>query len=465
MIASLHRRGDSTVRQFNGFAIFFTALFFFTTAQAQSSWPELATARSVSGQFTVAGSREPSPLLHRPELATNTALIRLEPALLAVAAERFKISIWNLIGLKSNVPWRGKILLALHPARTMDDGITIVSGPTFQTWNYRVELPDVLPATRYARALAAVVLLEIANRNAAATGRSAELPPWLIDGLARQALASDEVKLILSAPSIFSGGLMQSRINKIEHGMDPLADTRRTLQQSAALTFEQLSWPEDGQVNGEDNGVYRASAQLFISELLALKGGAAKLRAMLADLPHGLNWQTAFFGAFHENFHQPLEVEKWWSLRVIAFAGTHPGPRLTVAASRDQLAELLSVPVEFRSLSNSLPTHAEISLQSAIRNLEPAQLAAGLQIKLRDLALAQFRLAPPFAALADDYQHVFADFLEKKQPAPAVATAAKHAPAMQRQDENEDVVKKLDALDARRREAEIRLKLVALPKN
>ena len=46
-----------------------------------------------------------------------------------------------------------------------------------------------------------------------------------------------------------------------------------------------------------------------------------------------------------------------------------------------------------------------------------------------------------------------------------MATAAKHAPAMQRQDENEDVVKKLDALDARRREAEIRLKLVALPKN
>jgi hypothetical protein len=226
-----------------------------------------------------------------------------------------------------------------------------------------------------------------------------------------------------------------------------------------------LSWPDGAQVNGEDNGVYRASAQLFVSELLALKGGAARLRAMLAALPHGLNWQTAFFAAFHENFREPLEVEKWWSLRMIAFAGIHSGPRWTVAASRDQLAELLSVPVAFRSLSNSLPSHAEISLQSAIRNLEPAPLAAGLQIKLRDLALAQSRLAPPFAALADEYRNTLAGFLEKKQPAPVVSTASKHAPAMRHPDENEEVLKKLDALDARRREAEIRLKLVALPKN
>lgn len=465
MIRPWHRRQDgSAVRPFNGFAIFFTVLFFFTAARAQSSWPELAAARSVSGQFTVAGSREPSPLLRRPELATNPALVRLEPALLAVAAERFKIAIWNQLGLKANDPWRGKIFLALHPARSTDDGITIVSGPTFQTWNYRVELPDVLPATRYARALTAVVLLEIANRNAAATGRSAELPPWLIDGLARQALAGDEVKLILSAPSNFSGGLMQSRVNKIEHGMDPLAAARRTLQQSAALTFEQLSWPGEAQVNGEDNGVYGASAQLFVSELLALKDGAVRLRALLAELPRDLNWQTAFFAAFHDDFRQPLEVEKWWSLRVIAFAGTRPGPRWTVADSRDRLAELLSVPVNFRSQSNALPTHAEISLQSAIRNLEPTQLAAGLQLKLRDLALTQLRLAPPFAALAGDYRQVLADFLEKKRPAPAVTAAGRNAPAMRRPDENEDVLKKLDALDARRREAEIRLKPVTLPK-
>ena len=35
-----------------------------------------------------------------------------------------------------------------------------------------------------------------------------------------------------------------------------------------ALTFEELSWPTDAQVSGADGGVYRASAQLFVNDLL-----------------------------------------------------------------------------------------------------------------------------------------------------------------------------------------------------
>ncbi|MEI8290326.1 MAG: hypothetical protein WCH99_12720 [Verrucomicrobiota bacterium] len=446
-------------------AIFFAASFLLTTAPAQSPLLELASARSVSGQFVVIGSMAPSPLLHRPELATNANLVRLEPTLLAVAAERLKTFLWNAISLRPDTPWRGKITLKLRPARSTDDGVTIVSQLSSRNWNYRVELPDVLPCVRYVHSLTAVVLLEIANRNAPVSGHSAEIPAWMADGLAQQALAEEPDKVILSAASKSIDGMMQNRVEKTRQGVNPLAGALHTLQNSPALTFQQLCWPTDAQVDGADGGVYHASAQLFVSELLRLKDGSAKLRELLARLPQGLNWQTAFFSAFRENFLQPLEVEKWWSLRVIAFAGKNPGPRWDVAASWSRFTELLSVPVEFRSSSNSLPERAEISLQSAILNLDPSQRSFVLRVKLRDFELARFRLATPFATLADGYQSALADFMDEKKTASGVPMSGKRAVAMRRNDPIEDTVKKLNALDVRRREAEIRLKLVKMPES
>ena len=446
-------------------AVFLGALLLAAVAHAQSPLPGMVSARSASGQFTISSPAEYSPLLHHPGLATNTDLVRLEPALLAVSAERFKITLWNQLGLKPDAPWRGKIFLALRPARSTDDGITIASGPLLQTWNYRVELPDVLTRIRCTRALAAVLLLEIANRGNAASGRSAEIPAWLADGLAQQTLAAGGAKILLSSPPKKIDGLPQSRFEDTEHGPDPLAGPRRALLNSTALTFGQLSWPDDAQVNGDDGGTYLASAQLFVSELLRLKNGPEKLRAMLAQLPGCLNWQTAFFSAFRADFPRPLDVEKWWALRVVAFAAHAPGPRWTLAASREQLAGLLSVPVEFRGNSNALPAHAEVPLQSALRNFTEAQQADVLPTRLRDLELAQFRLAPPFAALAGNYRNVLADFLGERKKAPSSSNTGKNPPAMRRRTSLGETLKKLDALDARRREAEARLEAGAWAQN
>jgi hypothetical protein len=61
--------------------------------------------------------------------------------------------------------------------------------------------------------------------------------------------------------------------------------------------------------------------------------------------------------------------------------------------------------------------HAEISLQAVLRNFDPPQQAIILQAKLRDLQIAQFRLAPSLAALSDGYQKVLADFLGESKSA------------------------------------------------
>lgn len=441
-----------------GCALFLGLLWAVASVHGQSAAAGPQVVRSISGQFVVTGSGQFSLLLHRPDLAANTNLVRLEPALLAVAAERFKISLWHALGLKPEAAWSGKVFLTLHPARSLDDEVFVSCVPFPQTWNYRLELPDILSCQRYARSLATVLLLEIANRHhAAGPDRAAEIPPWLGAGLAQSALADDAATIILSSPAKTVDGLPQSRSTKSEHHFDPLAAARRTLQNYPVLTFEQLNWPNDAQMDGNDGGVYLASAQLFVHELLGLKNGAAQCRDLLARLPGCRNWQSAFLAAFHQDFPRALEVEKWWALRVVTFAAHEVGPRWPAVASRARLNELLKVPVEFRSASNALPVHAEVSWQSALNNFTPAQRAAVLPTRLRDLQLAEFRLAPPFNALAAGYRAALADFLGERKTAPA----GKHGVPQRHAAGLAETLKKLDALDANRRAAEAKVDSLA----
>jgi len=458
IVASLRRSGNLTIQWANGLTVqsllIWGVLFLPVFAGGQPSPQVVNSVQSVSGQFVVNGPAQYSPPVHLPGMATNANLVRLEPALLSVSAERIKDSLRRKLGIEPNAPWQGKIFLVLHPAQSPDEDVTIVSQPFLNSWNYQVQLPDVLPQTRFLRAMTGVLLQELANRNATGA-RAAEIPGWLTDGLSQQLSAASSPEIILSAPGKLVNGLPQNRMVTTQRGLDPLADARRVLRDHAALTFEQLGWPADAQLTGGDGGVYRASAQLFVSELLGLKDGPAHLRVMLASLPGCYNWQTAFQGAFREYFPRPLDLEKWWALQVVSFLAHGPGPRWTPAVSREKLDEILSVPVEVWTSSNALPVRAEVSLQAVIRNFEPPRQTAILQIKLRDIELAQLRMAAPLAALTDEYRLAVASYLGQntgmrqppwsKHPLPQKTSARA-------------TLKKLDALDAQRQTIELSIK-------
>jgi len=466
--APLRRFDDLTVQRFNGLTaqnLFILCVVVFPLfARAQTSLPDTSSARSVSGQFIVTGvpSRPVgSRLAAMPEIATNTDFVRLEPALLAVSAERIKVLLGRelnpeLRGLDLPPPPPGKIFLALHPAQSTDEGVTIVSRCSPGGWDYQVRLPDVLSRTRYLRAMTGVLLLESANRDTRA--RSAEIPAWLTDGLSQELLATVWQEIILSSPNKVMNGPPVSRTVKTARGMDSLAGARRVLRDHAALTFEQLSWPTDAQLAGDDGGVYRASAQLFVNELLALKNGPAHLRAMLETLPKFYNWQMAFQAAFRENFPRPLDVEKWWAVQVVSFVARNPGPAWTPAVSRDKLDEILSVPVKMRTESNALPAHAGISLQAVIRNFDRARQVAILQTKLRDLELSQLRMAAPFAVLTGEYRRAIADYLGSGQHTSPVLRWVKHPFTSSSKTIMNGTLRKLDALDAQRRAIESAIK-------
>jgi hypothetical protein len=429
-------------------------LLFPPPARAEFPMPDMIAADSVSGQFVVTGSRQFSQLALMPEVATNDNFVRLEPALLAVSAERFRNALLWKLGVNSGSPWSGKIFLALHPARSLDENVTVTSERFGDGWIYRVALPDVLSRERFARAMTGVLLLELANQRAGS--RCAEVPAWLSEGLSQELLAERLQEIILSVPDQVVNGLPVERVDTTARGLDSLTGARRVLQRVPALTFAQLSWPTDAQLSGEDGGVYRASAQLFVDELLGLKDGAAKLRAMLESLPRFYNWQTAFQTAFRKNFSSPLDVEKWWALQTVSFAARSPGAQWTASVSREKLDEILSVPVEMRAASNNLPARAEISLQAVIRNFNPAQQAEILRVKLRDIELAQLRMSPVLATLTAEYRNALADYLGENAPRRATVWN-KHASAPKKVSAR-DTLRTLDALDARRRVVEAAVK-------
>lgn len=418
---------------------------------AQVLLPNINVTRSVSGQFIVA-KNEPASISPVQFIHPDSNSIRLDPALLAVSAERIKQSLWRKIGIDAQTPWRGRILLALHPARYPDEKVTVVSEHFSDGWDYRVAFPDVLSRTRFMRAMTSVVLLEFANRGAGP--HSADIPAWLADGLSQELLATGTVEIVLAPPSKSVNGLLESRMDATRKGIDPMAGGRRVLADHSALTFDELSWPTEKQLSGDDGGVYRASAQLFVDELLNLKNGPAQLRSMLECLPQYYNWQTAFQKAFRAEFASPLDVEKWWELQVVAFMAHDPGPIWTPAVSRTKLDQILSVPVDFRVASNALPAHATVSLQAVIRNFAFARQAPILESKLHELELAQLRVARSLALLTAEYRMVLADYLGENHK------AGWHLwnKLRSRKSSATEAIRRLDALDGQRRTVELAIK-------
>jgi hypothetical protein len=459
-VALSHWFYDSTIQRFNGFtfcpALVLCAVLFPLAAGTQFSKADQEPTRSISGQFIASGPAQFSSLAGQPRVAADTNLVRLQPALLAVSAERIKDELYRRLEISKTAPGCGQVYLVIHPARSLDENVTIFSRLTADGGTYRVDLPDVLSHRRFTRAMTGVILLEYANRQT--QSRSAEIPAWLADGLTEEMLAAGAPETILSVPDKVVNGLPVTRINATERGPDPLAQARRVLEQVPPLMFEQLTWPAASQLSGDDGGAYRASAQLFVDDLLKLKTGPLRLRTMLESLPRDYNWQTALQSAFREIFPRPLDLEKWWALQLADFAAHDRGPGWTLAVSHARLDELLSVPVEMRAASNSLPVRAEISLQAVIQNLDAAHQQAILQAKLRDLGLAELRMAPQLVSLTDGYRRALAAYLGEPFVILTGPPRSRQMSAVPKKIGAAKTVKMLDALDAQRRAIESKVR-------
>ena len=415
---------------------------FKSLAGAQPLNPDLASARSFSGQVVAYAKRSSGPPSGLLPSGTNQSLVQLEPTLATVSCERIKQMLLRELGAAD--PWRGTIYLVLHPARTANDNITVTSQKFKNGWQYQVDLPDQVDRFRYVRAMVQVLLMEQANRTAHAG--AAEVPLWLIEGFAQLLLASNEADLILAPPHgianglSFSSTLHNSRIETLPQ------QAQKKLHGRPPLSFEELSWPTEQETSGHASDLYGGSALLFVGELLRISDGRASLRAMLAQLPQHRNWQFAFLRAFHEHFERPLDVEKWWALSLAESHGRTQAQSWSLEESRQKLDEALLSAVQVRTGANELPLHAEVSLQTVIREWDPARQTQALDAALRELGLLRLRVAHEYAGLAHDYSLAIGTYLQQRNRAGSILSTKR---AGQRR-AVEAAVRQLDALDALR---------------
>lgn len=409
---------------------------------AQQIWPDTTTVASSSGQFTVQGKRWPTLSAGEARLATNASFVRLEPTLVAVSGERIKQLLNRELAVTA--PWQGNIYVTLHLAESVEDEVTITCDQFRDGWQYRVELPVMIERDRYVRAMVQVLLLEQANRHARA--HSAEAPLWLTEGLTRQLLATSEIQIILPPPGKVVNGLGLTITNVSARREDPLKQAHQALLVQPPLSFEALSWPAPDQLSGEAAELYRNSAQLFVGELLRLPDGAACLRAMLADLPEHYNWQFAFLHGFQAYFDRQLDVEKWWAVQSVHFTGRDLSQTWPLAQSLQKLDEALRTTVEVRAHPNELPLHLDVTLQTILREWEPARQSETLQNKVRELGLLRLQVARELAGLVEAYRQSLETVLQHHEET-VLLFFRKQA---SRNRAVQQAIKELDALDARR---------------
>ncbi|HEX4343260.1 MAG TPA: hypothetical protein VH255_07705, partial [Verrucomicrobiae bacterium] len=312
-------------------------------------------------------------------------------------------------------------------------------------WSYRVDLPDLISHDHYLSAMTHIIVLELANRNA--DGRSAEIPLWLREGLARQLLSNREAELIPRIPQWNVNGVTVSPIVTEGRRTDPLARAHDLLKATPALTFQELSWPSSDDLRGEPGEQFRSSAQLFVARLLAMKNGHNSFGSLIENLSQYYNWQLALLKAYSSQFSSTLDVEKWWAMNVVQFTGHDLNQAWTEEESLRQLEETVRPPVEVRTATNQMPMHTDTSLQTIITDWKKSQRDDTLQQVINELAVLRFRLASNVAAVADSYQNTLVSYLKARDQFDDIPEARRRS-TVSESSLTRATLKKLDSLDA-----------------
>ena len=415
-------------------------------AQVQIGPVTSALARSVSGQFVIHGGRASTPRSRPPAIANDAKLLQLEPSYVAVSCERIKQALAEQLGDSGG--WRGKIYIALQPAQTSEDEITLICERFRDGWNYRLNVPNPVEPVRFVRGLVQTLLLEQANRGAAA--RAAEIPLWLTEGLTQQILTAQGRQVLLPPPHIQVNRLNLQPTLMETRRTEAATLVRRALGEREPLSLDALSWPKMNQLSGPEAEVYQLSAQLLVAELLRLKDGQAQLALMLAALPGCYNWQTAFLRAFHPHFERQLDLEKWWTLQTVPANGRVAGALWSPAESWTRLEEVFQVSAEVRRNKADLPSSTLLPLATVIRDWDFAQQSPVVRAKLTELDLTRQRVAGGFLPLVDDYRRLLANYLEQRE---RVGSAGGKMNTPTAQSLTRETLRQLEALDRQREQA------------
>ncbi len=362
--------------------------------------------------------------------------LRLDPALTAVSLERIRQAVLSDLGLDDR--WRGLITITTTPVEEDDPQVQVTSVHYADGWGYRVSLPERIDRDRFIKVAVRVILLEIANR--AAIARQAELPPWLVEGLAAELQRTSLSTLALEP---------ETRVARRERNVDPMRAARELLRQRPALKFDELSMPTEDLVSGDKAALYQACAQVFVHQLLKLRTGRDCLRELIVRLSENFNWQTTFLRVFGAYFQRLIDVDKWYTLIVANLSGRDLMSVWPLESTWKQLDEILATPVQVRLQTNELPINTTVTLQRIIREWEFARQQPVLAQKLNRLQALRLRAASELVDLLDSYRRVLQSYATGPR-AKAATSPGKPTDTPRIRASVKTVLRQLDDLDTRR---------------
>ena len=348
---------------------------------------------SASKQFIVRGRPQTSAFASNP----NSDLVYINPALLVVTCERVKQTLARELGWGDR--WHGTIFVNVHPLKFDNEQPELRPFRTTEGWRYRLEMPDELNRTRLLQSIVEALLTEFADR--AHKDSSVELPPWLAEGLTAHLMAGALADIALQPNAMNVGHRAHN---------DPVEAIRLRIQESGALSVDQLNWADFDDSDAQAADAYHQSAHLFVRELLRLRGGRDALCAMLALLPEHLNWQTAFLRGFDPHFHRMVDVEKWWALSVTQLKTRESSVLWSAAQARQKFEEILYTPMQV-SLAGEESHMTPVALQTVINDWDFQRQSPLLQTKLAQLQVARVHLAPDLGTLVDGYHAIIGKYL------------------------------------------------------
>lgn len=349
---------------------------------------------SRSRQFNIQGlpaSRPFAGVISGPEVT----YVRLDASTFAVTAETIKGALLSVLEIGDS--WQSPVSVSLYPVRRDGEEIIITSVRSPSGWDYRMAIPELANKRHLVKAVVEVVLLEIAQRESG--DLRIELPPWLAPGLAAHLEANATSPLVLEPES------RTSAKRKVE---ESVRATREQLRAAGGLTLDDLNWPNERVTPA----AYEASAHLFVRELLRRDGGGA-LKNMLLRLPHHYNWHTAFLQAF--GFPSLREVDKWWTLHLVQFAGRESLSVWSTGEINAQLLDILNTTAHVRQATNQLPVAAQIPLDRIILEWEYSRQQPVLRQKLAQLEALRMRSPTNLVGIVATYHQHLSDYLTRRE--------------------------------------------------
>ncbi|MCL5099288.1 MAG: hypothetical protein M1608_17485 [Candidatus Omnitrophica bacterium] len=393
------------------------------------------TIYSGSEQFIVQGVPLKDQSLTADASSPNPVL-RLDPGLLAVSCERIKSAVLRELEIPDC--WRGNIRIRIQFTSVRKPPVTIQSTYFADGWQYRIVLPDEMHNSELVRVIVEALLLEMANRNGGPL--LSEIPLWLSEGFTHLLLESAHRDLVLQP---------FTHTVRLERKPDPIIALRKRLRFQTPLSFSQLSLPAPSVFKSDNWETYQAYAQLLVAELLRLKSGPPCMWNMLCEMPAYLNWQTAFLDAYRNYFTSLLDVEKWWALALVNVNGQNEWHGWTLSRSWDKLDTILSLPAEVRYTTNNPPFHYQITLQQFLKSWDYPLQGQVLRQKIALLKALRINASPAILPLLDAYQLALQQYLDKHDQINRAASLRGES-IIRPEFLLHDLLKQLDALDARR---------------